>query len=195
MKLGDVAVIRSGLVLSRKQTQDLNGIRYKALNLRSINAEGYIELNEVDRYNAVEKLNPEYITQIDDIVIRLSAPYTAVLIDESTAGMVVSSNFVVVRADKQHILPEYLYWLLNTPKMKRQIYENTSSNMLGSIKAKYYVDMPITPIPIQDQRRIAEIYALAKREHQLLVQLAEAKDQYYMLLMDQVQKDMRRKVR
>lgn len=195
MRLGEVAVIRSGLVLARKAAQNSNGITYYALNLRSINDEGYIDLDKVDRYDAIEELNPEYITQVGDVVIRMSSPYTAVLIDESSAGMVVSSNFVIVRADTRYVLPKYLFWLLNTPKMKQQIYENTTSNMMGSIKAKYYVDMPITPISLQEQQRIAEINALAKRERQLLIRLAEEKDRYYTMLIDQVQKDMRRNMK
>lgn len=195
MRLGEVAVIRSGLVLARKAAQNTNSITYYALNLRSINDEGYIDLDKVDRYEASEELNPEYISKVGDVVIRMSSPYTAVLIDEASAGTVVSSNFIIVRADTRYILPEYLFWLLNTPKMKRQIYENTTSNMLGSIKAKYYVDMPITLIPLQEQERIAELNALAKKERQLLILLAEEKDRYYTMLIDQVQKDMRRNMK
>lgn len=192
MNLGNVAIIRSGLVLSRKETQDSNCVRYQALNLRSINADGYIEFEKLDQYNAIEKLNPEYLSQIGDVIVRLTSPYTAVLIDEQTAGMVISSNFVIIRTDKQKVLPEYLYWLLNTSPVKRKIFANTSSNMLGAIHAKYFVDMPIPTTSIQDQRKIAEINSLAKRERQLLLKLVEEKEALYSRLIDQVQKDIRR---
>lgn len=127
MKLGNIATVRSGLVLSRKQAREPSNIQYPLLNLRSINPRGYVDLDQTDVFDATEYLAPEYLSQIGDVIVRLTAPYTAVLIDEITSGMVISSNFVIIRADRGKILPEYLFWLINTPNVKHAIYENTSS--------------------------------------------------------------------
>ena len=164
MKLGDIASVRSGLVLSRKLARENSVQRYRLLNLRSITPEGFIDLNETDVYDAKEKLSGEYLSQVGDVVIRLSAPYTAVLIDTETEGMVISSNFVIVRTDPQQILPEYFYWLLNTPEVKHEMFESSSSNMLGAIKAKFFSDYEIALLPISEQQKIAAINTLAKTE-------------------------------
>ena len=132
MKLQDLASVRSGLVLSRKQAKEPSEYRYPLINLRCIQQEGTIQLKEADIYEAKEPLKEEYLSQSGDIIVRLTAPYTAVLIDETTSGMVVSSNFVVIRVEDKGLLPEYLFWLLNTEKIKRKIYENATSNMLGA---------------------------------------------------------------
>ena len=179
MKLGEIASVRSGLVLSRKLARENPVQRYRLLNLRSITPEGYIDMNETDVFDAKETLPGEYLSQVGDIVIRLSAPYTAVLIDEKSEGMVVSSNFVIVRTDPQELLPEFLYWLLNTSEVKHRMFENSSSNMLGAVKPKFFADYEITPLPIPEQQKIAAINALAKAESKLLRQLANAKEQYY----------------
>lgn len=179
MKLGEIASVRSGLVLSRKLARENPVQRYRLLNLRSITPEGYIDMNETDVFDAKETLPGEYLSQVGDIVIRLSAPYTAVLIDEESEGMVVSSNFVIVRTDPQVLLPEFLYWLLNTSEVKHRMFENSSSNMLGAVKPKFFADYEITPLPIPEQQKIAAINALAKAESKLLRQLANAKEQYY----------------
>ena len=192
MKLGNMATVRSGLVLSRKQAREPSNIRYPLLNLRSINPGGYVNLDQTDMFDATEYLAPEYLSQIGDIVIRLTAPYTAVLIDEVTTGLVISSNFVIIRADRKEILPEYLFWLLNTRKIKHAIYENSSSNMLGAIKAKFFSEFEIAPIPISKQRKIAAMNELAKKETRLLRRLADEKERYYSLIIDRAQKEMRR---
>lgn len=179
MKLGEIASVRSGLVLSRKLARENPVQRYRLLNLRSITPEGYIDMNETDVFDAKETLPGEYLSQVGDIVIRLSAPYTAVLVDEESEDMVVSSNFVIVRTDPQVLLPEYLYWLLNTSEVKHRMFENSSSNMLGAVKPKFFADYEITPLPIPEQQKIAAINALAKAESKLLRQLANAKEQYY----------------
>ena len=192
MKLGNIATVRSGLVLSRKQAREPSDIRYPLLNLRSINPGGYIEADQLDVFVAAEYLSPEYLSQIGDVIVRLTAPYTAILIDKVTAGMVISSNFVIIRADRRELLPEYLFWLINTPKVKRSIYENTSSNMLGAIKAKYFSDFEVPFLPIAKQQQIAAINELALKEAKLLRQLADEKECYYSLLIDRAYKEMER---
>ena len=192
MKLGEIASVRSGLVLSRKLARENPVQRYRLLNLRSITPEGYIDLNETDVFDAKETLPREYLSQVGDIVIRLSAPYTAVLIDEESEGMVVSSNFVIVRTDPQVLLPEYLYWLLNTSEVKHRMFENSSSNMLGAVKPKFFADYEITPLPIPEQQKIAAINALAKAESKLLRQLANAKEQYYESILHNTYNEIKR---
>ena len=192
MKLGNIATVRSGLVLSRKQAREPSDIRYPLLNLRSINPGGYIEADQLDVFVAAEYLLPEYLSQIGDVIVRLTAPYTAILVDKVTAGMVISSNFVIIRADRRELLPEYLFWLINTPKIKRSIYENTSSNMLGAIKAKYFSDFEVPFLPIAKQQQIAAMNELALKETKLLRQLADEKECYYRLLIDRAYKEMER---
>ena len=101
MKLGELATVRSGLVLSRKQARKGAPVkmRYPLLSFRAIHPNGYIDMEQLDGFDAAEQLSPEYLTQIGDVIIRLTSPYTAVLIDEASAGMVVSSNFVIIRVE------------------------------------------------------------------------------------------------
>lgn len=192
MKLGNVAAVRSGLVLSRKQVHGASGISYLLLNLRCIKADGLIDMDQLDIYEAKEYLVPEYLSQAGDIVVRLSAPYTAVLIDENTAGIVVSSNFVTIRVDSRTILPEYLFWLLNTQKVKHEIYENTSSNMLGAIKAKYFTEFELDLLSIKDQQKIATLNSLARQETKLFYQLVEEKEKYYAQAINRIYNEMKR---
>lgn len=190
MKLGDIATVRSGLVLSRKLSRVPTKYRYPLLNLRSIATEGYIDNTFLDVYDAIERLAVDYLTQKNDVVIRLSAPYTSVLIDDETNGMLISSNFAVIRTDNKSISAEYLFWLLNTSKVKRQIFENTSSNMLGAIKPKFFADFEIDLMPMEDQKKIAALNKLARRERFLLTALAREKEKYYANVIDGLQDKM-----
>ena len=192
MKLGNIATVRSGLVLSRKQAREPSDIQYPLLNLRSVQEGGYIDLAEADVFDATEYLSPEYVSQIGDVVVRLSMPYTAVLIDQSTAGMVISSNFVIIRTDRRELLPEYLFWLLNTPDVKRSIYENTSGNMLGAIKAKFFAEFEIAPLPISDQQKIAAMNTLALEETRLLRRLADEKERFYSMMINRANNELKR---
>lgn len=188
MKLQELASVRSGLVLARKQSREPTDCRYPLINLRCIRPEGIINLNESDIYEAKEPLKEEYLSRRGDIVVRLTAPYTAVLIDDLTSGMVISSNFVVIRINDKQLMPEYLFWLLNTTKVKRKIYENTTSNMLGAVKAKFLMDFELTLFSAESQKKIAQLNLLARKESQLLKELAEEKEKLYSCLLNQAYK-------
>ena len=192
MKLQDLASVRSGLVLSRKQSKEPVGYPYRSINLRAIQSDASINLSEVDVYQAKEPLKSEYLYQKGDIIVRLTTPYTAVLIDETTAGMVISSNFVVVRIESQAILPEYLFWLLNTQSVKHDIYENATSNMLGAVNAKFLAEIEVAVLPIKDQYKIAQIYLSSRHEIRLLKELADEKEKYYAKFLEQIYKKLKR---
>lgn len=192
MKLEDLASIRSGLVLSRKQSKEPTAQRYPLINLRCMQHDGVIRLSEADIYEAKESLKEEYLSQKGDIIVRLTAPYTAVLIDETTSGMVISSNFVVIRIQDERLLTEYVYWLLNTQQVKRKIYENATSNMLGAVKAKFLANFELNLISVEAQREIAQLNLLAKRESRLLKELADEKEKFYAGLMTQAYKRAKR---
>ena len=176
MILGTVAAIRSGLVLSRKLSREISSYRYPLLNLRAIHPDGYIMPDSLEMFYATELLHQEYLTQQGDIIIRLSVPYTAILIDPDMTGMVVSSNFAIIRLNQKYMLPEYLLWLLNTPDIKKKIYESSSSNMLSAVRPTFFTDLEILPLPLADQEKIAKLNLLAKQETQLLKKLADEKE-------------------
>jgi hypothetical protein len=193
MTLSDFAAIQTGLVLARKQSNptDNCSVQYKQINLRCIKDSGYIDTSELDPYAANETLKTDYLTRNGDIIVRLSNPYTAVLITEETSGFVVSSNFVIIRTDTERLLSEYLFWLLNTEKIKIDIVKNATGSILGTIKPSYFADLNIKPLPIEKQHLVASINLLAHREIQLLEELKTQKEIYYRQLTNKVQKQMR----
>ncbi len=192
MKLGSVAQVRSGLVLARKQARGRTEYRYPLLNLKCIHPNGYIDTALCEMFDSVEYLNPEYLTHNGDVVIRLTVPYTAVLITDELEGYVIPSSFVVVRTDRSIVLPEYLLWLLNSQQVKQRIYESAVSNMLGAVKPRYFAEYELEELPISRQRMIAELNRLAKQEVQLLEKLAAEKAKYYNNVIAHVHNEIKR---
>ena len=188
-KLSDCAEIRTGLILSRKLSREKSKNRYPLLNLKSFNDDATLNLQLLDVFDSTEALNDDYLTHIGDIIVRTSNPYTALLIDEKTSGMVVSSNFVIIRCDNKLLLPEYLYWYLNTSEIKKDIFVNSAGNMLAAIKPQYFCDMNLMLPDLEKQRKIARINLIAKRELELLSQLKEEKEKYYQACLEKLYKN------
>ncbi len=195
MRLDEAAVINTGLVTARKQAKEVSEsiIQYRLLNLRAINNKGFIEDYLLDDFKTSEEIKPTYITQLGDVIVRLTFPFTAVLIDEMHTGMIVPSHFVVIRTDAKKIIPEYLFWLLNTEKVRQQLQQNVNSTTIGTVKPMSYASLNIQQITLEEQRKIVDIYLLSKKELMLLNELMKQKELYYKTAIDKIQKEMRKK--
>ncbi len=193
IQLNQCAEIRSGLVISRKQSQISNENFYKLLTLKSVNPKAFVDTSLLEDYYATEKLNQDYLTQKDDIIIRVTNPYTAVLIDETTKGLVIPSHFTVIRTNKKVLSPQYLYWLLNTEKTYKVIQKNNFGNALGSVRPQFFSEMEISLLPIDEQQKIATLNTLFKQEQNLLNLLAEQKELKAKITINQYYRQLRGK--
>lgn len=195
MRLNELATINTGLVTARKQDKMPNkdSLQYKMLNLKAINEKGYIEDYLLEDFWAKERLKSGYLTRAGDIVVRLTIPFTAVLIDKEHTGLIIPSHFVVIRTDSEQILPEYLNWFLNTDRVRQELHQNLSSTMIGTVKPKVYALLDIELITLEEQRRIGELYRLSKKELRLLEQMRVQKELFYKEAICRIQKKMRKK--
>ena len=186
MKLRDIAEIKTGLVLARKAADpdDVTALTYKQLNLTCIREHGEIDIAAMDIFFSTEELGYNYLTHPGDVIVRLSAPYTAVLITEETQGFVVSSHFCMIRVRKGKSVPEYLKWLLNSQMVKAQIAKNSTGVTYASIKPSFYSELEIKPLTVADQKKIAWIYSTGQKELALLDELKDNKERLYQTVLN-----------
>ena len=196
MTINDIAVVRTGLVTARKKKDatSLGTYKYQLLNLRCIANEGYIDKEYIEPYELSEELKDDYLTRMGDILIRLSAPYTAVLINKpELCGIVVPSHFAIIRVDERYALPGYVFWVLRRDKNKITMMQNSSgSTAFGTISSGLISSLPITLLPLHEQQIIGELLCLSEREQELLQKLSEEKKTYNTLLLNQIYDNMKR---
>lgn len=65
--------------------------------------------------------------------------------------------------------------------------------MIGTVKPMSYASLNIEKITLEEQRKIADIYLLSKKDLMLLDQLLRQKELYYKIAIDKIQKEMRKK--
>ena len=196
MTINDIAVVRTGLVTARKKKDaaSLGTYKYQLLNLRCIANEGYIDKDYIEPYELSEELKDDYLTRMGDILIRLSAPYTAVLINKpELCGIVVPSHFAIIRVDERYALPGYVFWVLRREKNKITMMQNSSgSTAFGTISSGLISSVPITLLPVHEQQIIGELLCLSEQEQELLQKLSEEKKTYNTLLLNQIYDNMKR---
>jgi hypothetical protein len=194
MFLSDVSTVRTGLVTARKQAKGPEkGLfqEYRLLSLRCIKEPGVLDVSQAEPYMSRELLKSDFLTRRDDILVRLSAPYTAALVDDASADYVVPSHFAIIRVDKSKVDPAYVLWILRQQSTLKQIYQNVSGTIaFGTINSSFFNDLKIDIIPLEKQRLIGEILKLSEREQALLSELARAKAELNMAIMANAYKSL-----
>ena len=196
MTIGEIAVVRTGLVTVRekKKKSSSQTCEYRVLNLKCIADEGYINKKHIEIEEYPVGLKDDYLTSMGDILVRLSAPYTAVLIDQQDlCGIVVPSHFAIIRVDSRYAVPEYMFWSLRRDKNRITMMQNSSgSTAFGTISSGLIASLHITLLPLHEQRIIGNLLRLSEREQELLNKLAEEKKTYNTLLLNQIYDNMKR---
>lgn len=195
MQISDVAEIRTGCVLARKEANVGCASReYRALNLKCIDPSGYIRREAIEPFHAQEKLESDVLTHIGDILVRLSYPYTAVLIaEQDLVGLLIPSHFAVVRARQGEAVPEYLYWAIKRQKSLITITQNSSgSTALGTISSGLIGSLTVARLPMEQQRCVGGLARLMDREQELLAKLAALKKIYHACLITETYNRLKR---
>lgn len=158
-KLSEIADIQSGLVLSRKEAalDSKNAFKYKRLNLRSINDDGSINAQSLDDYYSSEKLEGQFITAENDIIMRLFMPICPVIISKEYENIIVPSQLCTIRVNSSELLPAFLYHYLLQSSVRNSIELIESGSAPRSIRVSTLSDVEIPLIPLHRQEIIAAL--------------------------------------
>ena len=186
MELNKIATVKTGLVLSRKESKDASErFEYRQLNLKAVCDNGTININDTIPFYASEQLTASYLTQVGDIVVKTSEPYTAVYITEEYANLVIPSHFVVVRVDITKALPRGGAGGRSGGRSKKA-FSMSCAGMLKQIKPTMVGATEIKLPSLKRQKQVAELYEISNQEIKLLEKLIEQKKKYYKALISNV---------
>ena len=196
MILDDVATIRTGVVATRKRAVNTDSAvcTYNLINLKCASTGGYLDLRYAEKLQTVEPLKQQFFTQMNDILIRLSTPYTTIMITKDEwCGYLVPSHFAIIRVDKSVVLPEYILWLLKQESTKQKILQNISgSGVFGTINSRFFNSLIVPNLPLKKQRIIGQMQMLVEKEQELIRELASQKAIYNKLLFDKIYDSVKR---
>lgn len=169
-----IADVQCGLVLNRKEARAFETVNehYKRLNLRSLQEDGRLNIKELDDFDSTEYLDEQFLTRSGDIIIRLFAPLSPVLIQDSEVGLVIPSQLAVVRIKEHtHVLPGYLKWYLSSPAVAGKLFLAESSHTQRAIKIGALSALPVPVLSVEKQELIVQIYETNSRRESLYKEL------------------------
>lgn len=191
MQLGDIANIRTGLVLSRKKTEVeyIAKAKYRLFTIKNITEDGLIDNDTYEDFLSNDELDDHYFTKEGDVLMRLSHPYTAVFIDKRHSGLLIPSYFSIIKVDQRIFLPQYIAWYLNTLEVKKELERSQSGSRIPSTNSNVLKRLPVIQTALSKQQAVIELYKLHQKEKLLYQRLIQEKEIWFQGITKQLIRD------
>lgn len=185
MKLREIANIYIGLVVSRLPKCEVGeaGNSYSYFTLSSAEHDQMVDKTKLKDLVTAYDIDEKFLSKKGDIIIGLSSPHSLAYIDHESLGIIVPSQFALIRADSNKVLPEYLIAYLAGDEMRYQVESMAKGTVVKTIDLSRLCDLPIRLPPLIKQQKIARLHAMIKEENQLnyrYAKLIEKKNNYYL---------------
>ncbi|MGB4984262.1 MAG: hypothetical protein WBO70_00630 [Erysipelotrichaceae bacterium] len=119
MKLNDIFEnVFVGITLSKVNSSDESSVKYRLLTTRAMRNNKIIDDNLDLFYGGC--VEEKYLTKVDDVIIKSSAPYDAVVIDGDHQNLLIPSFCITLRGIKD-IDPILVSIILNSDVFKKRI--------------------------------------------------------------------------
>lgn len=175
MYLRDLTEVQLGYThrgaLDSASSGGLRGVR-----LRDIAPDGEIDPRELERYSLSE-ISARYMVREGDVLFRSRGERTtATALDRRFAEPAVAlSPLMILRPDRNVILPEYLAWTINQAPAQRHFEQDAQGTSLRMVPKSSLDTLEIDVPDLKTQQAIIAIDALAEQEKALSERLVEAR--------------------
>lgn len=177
MQLAELCDIHSGYT-ARGRLEPLPEGGVPALQLRDVGTDGETPGPWFQRYD-LSKLADRYFVRGGEVIFRSRGqPNTAAAVaDPLPEPAVVIVPLVILRPDRERILPEYLAWSINQPEAQRRLGAEAQGTSLRMIPMAVLENLDVAVPNLPTQKRIVELNALAGKEGRLLRELATRREE------------------
>ncbi len=170
LRIKDIKGIRviSGQIMSRVTASTKNGEEsigtYKVIIPKCINSDGTLTLADMAEEELKTVPDEKRVTKAGDIVMKLSTPYSAAMIDKSSEGCLVPSFCAIVKCSDPDIDPDYLLAFINSELCKDQLKRQVAGAVMTVLSVGKVSDVLI-PVPsIEKQKQVAAEYMESQRK-------------------------------
>ena len=137
---------------------------------KCIHADGSIDCTEMPEEALRAVPDPKRLTKSGDIVMKLSTPYDAALVEQDSAGCIVPSFCAIIKSSGQ-LNADYLLAFLNSSACKNQLKQQVAGSTMAMLSVGKIKSVMI-PVPTEEeQRKIGENFLETQRKVSLLEQI------------------------
>ena len=179
-RLGDIAEIIAGCTgFAEKGTYT-----YRVAQPNSFDDTGV--MGDVDIQYRDDEIAPKLLLAPRDILIKRLNPSFVHVVDGNSSGVAVSQNLLVVRPCSA-LDPYYLGYMLEQKEIIGQVEHVTgSAAAIKAVSIKKLADIKIPVIPLDEQRKVGEIWKLSRKRKLLLSKYMKENDRLVSMLASKI---------
>lgn len=180
ISLDNAVVVVGGQIMSRVTANSDAGDEIvetrKVLVPKSINPDGTIDVSVMPEEELKVEADGKKVTEVGDIVMKLSPPYDAGLVTEESKGCLVPSFCAIIKP-ASNVDVHYLLAFMNSALCKNQLQSQVSGSVMTvlSVGKVKNVSMPVPSI--EEQQKIGQRYMETQRKLSIIrkISLLESK--------------------
>lgn len=172
MKLDEIAQIMLG-VFAQRENDERGENSYLLFSLKN-----YEEKQTYETLKTNKDLSQKLIQQ-GDLLFRLLYPNKIIYVDETLQGMLHSSQFCVIRTQKEKMNPIVLKWYLESRIAQTQLEERITGSIIKSMSISNLKGLEIPKISLRKQEEMEKLIVLWEKEKEISKQIMEEKEKLY----------------
>ena len=169
VKLKSIANLSSGLVINRidsLKSIDDNSNKYYYISQKSV-YENYIDEGRFEPVFAEKTIENRYLARNNDIIMKLTPPYTVAMIDFNRNNLIIPSSFAIIRA-RDEFIPMYLAYVLNGKSVRQQLKRLVEGTNIPVIKINNLNNVKIKKVSKYKQIKYSKLFYLLDYRRRLL---------------------------
>lgn len=177
VKLKDIASIQMGYSFRARLESKDNGT-VSVIQMKDLTDQNRVDVKALAMVD-MEKTKTHHLVKPGDLIFRSRGLTTtsAILFDDP-GPTVVAAPLLRIRVTHQKIIPEYLNWFISQKPAKIYFSSQAKGTTQKMISKESLEDLEVDLPPIERQKGIAALAALAEKEQQLLKKLADKRREY-----------------
>ena len=179
-KLGTVAEILAGVTGLGEQGE----YNYNVIQPTSFSDTGALEI--LEKQSRREEVSQKLVLQAGDILVKRLNPSFVYVVSEKEIGAVASQNLLVIRPGPK-INSLYLACLMEQKEVIGQVeHVSGTSAAIKAISQKKLAEIMIPVITMTDQKRIGQVWQLARKRKALLQAYINENDKLVSMLVTKI---------
>ena len=134
-------------------------------------------------FKKVSKIDSQYYSKNEDILIRLTEPNNVYLIEND--GIIIHSNYAIIRL-KEGYDYKYIYYLLKSNEFLKQIHKKLTGTILKTVSINDLKQTEFEIPKLKKQRKYGKLLELIEKKLELEKKSLELKENYYKTFSNQI---------
>jgi len=179
MKLGQVAQIMIGIVVKREAVEG-GEKSYKLFSPRS-----YEEKLAYETITTSKDFSDKTLKE-GDLIFRLVYPNKIVYANKELEGMLIPSQFCIIRTEKEKIDSTVLKWYFESKRAETELKSKITGSIIKSMSIANLRELEIPEIPIAKQKKMKQLITLWEEEKSVTEKILKEKEELYNAYLEEI---------